>query len=116
MSAAAKVYFKQNASGLVTAEVKVVSVLVSGRAFAFAFSLLFLVAAICYCIVEWLAFKLIRKTRRCVHLFVLHALAQSGLMSRCPDLLSPYSHLERTNCMLNRTSLLIQLSHTCQEE
>ncbi|CDI79396.1 hypothetical protein, conserved [Eimeria praecox] len=60
----AKVLFKQRASGLVTADVKVVSVLVSGRTFAFAFSLLFLIASICYCTVEWLAFKLTKKTQR----------------------------------------------------
>ncbi|CDJ27876.1 uncharacterized protein EMH_0095460 [Eimeria mitis] len=83
----AKVSFKQSASGLVKADVEVVSILFSGSAFAFAFSVLFFVAAICYCVVEWFAFKLTKSTRRgwVFVLRLLHALSGASIFFRVLD-------------------------------
>lgn len=63
-AAVAEVVFEQLPSGLVTASVSVGAVLTSGSAFAFAFATVFLLATIGYCIVEWAAFQLTKKTRR----------------------------------------------------
>ncbi|KAL8435832.1 hypothetical protein ACSSS7_002209 [Eimeria intestinalis] len=61
----ANIVFEQQPSGLVTASVDVGAVLTSGSAFAFAFALAFFLAAMAYCGVEFFAYKLAKRTRRC---------------------------------------------------